>query len=91
MGKAIKKIDGFILELYENYEDEDKVYIKSISNICEENPLLDLNRVKLVEQMKERYLCTYLEAIKVLVPPGITKGNKEKKENFIFIYKKFRG
>lgn len=40
--------------------------------------------------MRERYLCTYLEAIKVLVPPGITKGNKEK-ENFIFIYKDLEG
>ena len=90
-GKGNKKIDGFVLKLYENYKDEDKVSIKAISNICEENPLLDLNRIKLVEQMKEKYLCTYLEAIKVLVPPGITKGNKEKKENFIFIYKDLEG
>ncbi len=90
-GKGNKKIDGFVLKLYENYKDEDKVSIKDISNICEEDPLLDLNRVKLVEQMKERYLCTYLESIKVLVPPGITKGNKEKKENFIFIYKVLEG
>ncbi len=90
-GKGNKKIDGFVLKLYENYKDEDKVSIKDISNICEEDPLLDLNRVKLVEQMKERYLCTYLEAIKVLVPPGITKGNKEKKVNFIFIYKDLEG
>ena len=89
--KGNKKIYGFVLKLYENYKDEDKVSIKAISNICEENPLLDLNRIKLVEQMKEKYLCTYLEGIKVLVPPGITKGNKEKKENFIFIYKDLEG
>jgi len=41
-GKGNKKIDGFVLKLYENYKDEDKVSIKDISNICEEDPLLDL-------------------------------------------------
>ncbi len=88
-GKGNKKIDGFVLDLYENCKEQ--VSIKAISNICEENPLLDLNRVKLISQMRERYLCTYLEAIKVLIPPGITKGNKEKKENFIFVYKDLEG
>ncbi|EJO5347938.1 primosomal protein N' [Clostridium botulinum] len=88
-GKGNKKIDGFVLKLYETYEDN--VYIKDISSICEEDPLLDLNRIKLIEQMKEKYLCTYLEAIKVLIPPGIIKGNREKKENFIFIYKDLEG
>ncbi|WP_251860348.1 primosomal protein N' [Clostridium sp. Marseille-Q2269] len=88
-GKGNKKIDGFVLDLYEICEEH--VSMKSISNICEEKPLLDLNRIKLIEQMKEKYLCTYLEAIKVLIPPGITKGNKEKKENCIFTYKDLDG
>lgn len=81
-GKGNKNVYGFILEFYEHIEE--KVEVKSIISLCEEEPLLTLNDIKLIMEMKKKYLCTYLECIKVMIPPGINKGTKTKIENFIF-------
>ena len=41
--------------------------------------------------MKKKYLCTYLECIKVIIPRGITKGIKKKTMQVLTILKEPQG
>ena len=75
-GMGNKKIDAFVLEFFDEFEGTAR--IKSIIELCDNIPLLSKNDIQLIKNMKERYLCTYLEAIRVFIPSGITKGVKEK-------------
>jgi primosomal protein N' (replication factor Y) (superfamily II helicase) len=75
-GRSNKNIDGFVLELYETCRDVKG--IKSIIGICDDFTVLRKEDVKLINIMREKYLCTYLECIKVIIPTGITKGIKNK-------------
>ncbi|GAA0734688.1 primosomal protein N' [Clostridium oceanicum] len=89
-GKGNRKLDAFVLDL-EEYIKEDIKNIKYIDKICDRYPMLTVNNIKLIKQMKVKYLCTYLEAIKVIIPPGIIKGVKHKVENFLFTGKRLEG
>ena len=75
-GKGNKTLDAFVLELYEQCDNVNN--IKDIASICDEMPLLKITDIELVKIMKKKYLCTYLECIKVIIPRGITKGIKNK-------------
>lgn len=88
-GMGNRKVDGFIVELYENSENLNK--IKEISEICDDFQVLTENDILLVNKMKERYLCTYLECIKTIIPTGITKGIKNKTSEVISILKPLEG
>ena len=75
-GRGNKTLDAFVLELYEKCDSINN--IKDITKICDDMPLLKITDIKLVKVMKKKYLCTYLECIKVIIPRGITKGIKKK-------------
>lgn len=79
-GLGNKSIDGFVLELY------DKCNIgrlKSVVEICDDFTMFTEQDVELIREMKQRYLCTYLECIKVMIPTGIIKGVKNKVKEVI--------
>lgn len=82
-GKGNRKIDGFVLELYEEFHNKYK--IKAIVNICDDFTVLRENDVNLIKEMREKYLCTYLDCIKVIIPSGIIKGIKNKVKEVIYI------
>ncbi|KEH97687.1 primosomal protein N' [Clostridium massiliodielmoense] len=82
-GKGNRNIDGFVIELYEEFHSKYKV--KSIINICDEFTVLREKDIELIKKMKEKYLCTYLECIKVIIPTGIIKGVRNKIKEVIYI------
>lgn len=88
-GMGNKKIDGFILELYEDCIS--KSNIKEISEMCDGFPLLRPQDIDLIRYMRDKYLCTYLECIKTIIPPGITKGIKNKTNDVIYIRNELYG
>ncbi|MBU3198606.1 primosomal protein N' [Clostridium estertheticum] len=88
-GRGNRTLDAFVLELYEQCENVS--YIKEITNICDEMPLLKITDIELVKIMKKKYLCTYLECIKVIIPRGITKGIKKKTSLLLTIGKQIEG
>lgn len=88
-GKGNKKIEGFIIELYEKCEDVK--YVKEIIELCDDKPLLKTSDLELIGIMKNKYLCTYLECIKVMIPSGITKGVKSKTSLVLFSGKELEG
>ncbi|MBU3142139.1 primosomal protein N' [Clostridium sp. CF012] len=88
-GRGNKTLDAFVLELYEQCDNVNK--IKDIASICDEMPLLKITDIKLVKIMKRKYLCTYLECIKVIIPRGITKGIKNKTAQVLTVCKELEG
>lgn len=88
-GRGNKKIDGFILELYE--ECVNSIRLKSIEENSDYKILLSKQDIELIFKMKEIYLCTYLECIKCIIPTGITRGAKNKTSELIFSGEELRG
>ncbi|MBU3098787.1 MULTISPECIES: primosomal protein N' [Clostridium] len=88
-GRGNRTLDAFVLELYQQCENVS--YIKEITNICDEMPLLKITDIELVKIMKKKYLCTYLECIKVIIPRGITKGIKKKTSLLLTVGKPIEG
>lgn len=65
---------GMIMEIG---SAEDLSVLKNIIEITDETPVLSPEMIKLVFFMKEHYFCTYYDAIKVMLPIGITYKLKE--------------
>ncbi len=70
-GKGNKEIDGFVLSLSEETEFEGTV--KEIISLNRETPLFDENMLAVCNFLKRRYFCSYISAIKTIVPPGSAK------------------
>lgn len=70
-GKGSKSKEGFVLEI--NPEDtlDPHIEYKPIKQVLEPYPLLKADNIKLLEWMKRQYICTYSDAIKCMLPPGI--------------------
>jgi primosomal protein N' (replication factor Y) len=85
-GKGNKMVFGFIIELYETYESA--YTIKKINCICDDFTVLREKDISLIKLMKEKYICTYLDCIKLIMPTGITRGMKQKIRNTISIKNK---
>ncbi|MGL4451553.1 MAG: primosomal protein N' [Sarcina sp.] len=72
-----RKIEGFVFNIYED-EKNDEIKYKYISEICDKEPLLDREHLLLVEFLRRKYLCKYIDALRIMIPPRIMNGNKEK-------------
>lgn len=91
-GVRNKNIDGFVIRSYDNIDESKfKIGIKSIVKVCDEFPLFSEKDLQLIEEMRKRYLCTYLECIKVFIPAGIFKGMKNKRETLLYKGKNLTG
>ena len=90
-GKGNKKIDAFVIDLYENIENKENIKIKEIIKIYENFPVLSYKDMKIVNYMRKEYLSTYMEGIKTILPSILFKGIKKKKENLIYIGKALEG
>jgi len=82
-GRGNKIIDGFVLQLYNECENHNR--IKEMTSVFEEFTVISEKDIKLIEMMREKYLCTYLECIKVFIPTGIIKGIRKKSKELIYV------
>jgi primosomal protein N' (replication factor Y) len=88
-GLGNKKVDAFVIDLYE--EIGDIKGIKKIYSIFNDFPILTRKNLILINQMREKYLSTYMECIKTIMPAALFKGMKNKKEILIFTGKALEG
>ncbi|MCM1991059.1 primosomal protein N' [Oceanirhabdus seepicola] len=75
-GKGNKLKDAFVISMFDECENTEK--LKEISDICAREPVLSDKNIRLINLMRKRYLCTYLEGIKLFLPRGLLKGKREK-------------
>ncbi|MFC4780585.1 primosomal protein N' [Eubacterium multiforme] len=80
-GIKSKPTEGFVISLSTEFNDNYK--LKNILNLCDEEPILTKEDLLLIEFLRTKTLCKYIDAIRVLIPTGLTKGLKSKKKNVI--------
>ncbi len=74
-GNKNRSVEGYVLKTSEK-DNGDK--LKSVKSIVDKKPVLNEDMIKLARWMKKRYVCTYKDAIKCMVPPGTGSTGKTK-------------
>ena len=82
-GVRSKPVEGFILYLKAEEEMKVSFKMKSILSVENEEPVITEDDLKLINFLREEYLCKYIDAIRLLIPVGILKGAKSKSRNVI--------
>ena len=71
-GKGNKPIEAYVFRIMHNNE---KVETKYIYDILDERPILKREDLELIHWMKNRYLCTYMDCINLIIPKGYKLNN----------------
>lgn len=82
-GKGNKTSEGFILNL--KNDDNIKFKTKNIAAILVKDPVIYEDDINLIEFLREKTLCKYIDAFRLLIPVGIMKGAKAKKKRVIVL------
>ena len=82
-GVRSKPVEGFILDLKAEEEMKVSFKMKRILSVENEEPVITEDDLKLINFLREEYLCKYIDAIRLLIPVGILKGAKSKSRNVI--------
>ena len=75
-GRANKRCEGVVLALTQG--DESK--LKPVLETLEEQPLLDERMLHTAAFLRERYFCTFYDAVKAILPAGVWFQEKESYE-----------
>ena len=86
-GMGNKNIEGFVYTLITD-EIEIKYRVKNIIKLCDDEPILTHDNLKLIDFLRKKYLCRYIDAVRLMIPTGIMKGSTNKKKKVICINKK---
>ena len=73
-GRGDRQVEGIVLQITQGDEDG----LKSILSLLDEEPLLDEKLLRLAAFMRERYFCTFYDAIKTILPAGVWFRSKER-------------
>lgn len=68
-GPHNKTVEAFVFEIKEEF-NEQNTKLKEIIKVIDLYPILNNDMIPLAIWMKERYICTYFDAIKCMMPPG---------------------
>ena len=89
-GVRNKPTEAFVIGLKcEGVEDIKK--IKYVSTILDDTPILTRDDLKVIDFLRENYLCKYIDAIRTIIPSGLSKGIKNKKKKVIAFNKELDG
>ena len=72
-GKGNKALDGFVISLSDQTDFDGE--IKEILS-ASPSPLFDEEMLDVCSFIKEKYFCSYISAIKTILPPGSVRKNK---------------
>ena len=72
-GRGNKPTEGVVLGL----EEGDITGLKPVSLCLDEEPLLDRRALQLASFLRERYFCTFFDAVRVMLPAGLWFQTKE--------------
>jgi len=88
-GQGNKKIDGFVLKITQE-APEGVNRMKEIHSAYPEN-YFDEKQVDFIERLREKYLASYLDVIKLLIPRGILSGMKYKTSEKLYFVRDAEG
>ena len=61
--------------------------VKEIVNLCDDEAILTEDDIKMIQFLRKKYLCKFIDAVRLMIPVGIMKGSKNKKKKVISINK----
>lgn len=82
-GMGNKTSEGFVLSIKGEDEVDISFRVKKIHSIITDEPVIDSDNIKLIDFLREKYLCKYIDAFRLLIPVGIMKGAKNKSKKVI--------
>ena len=82
-GMGNKTSEGFVLSIKGEDEVDINFRVKKIHSIITEEPVIDSDNIELIDFLREKYLCKYIDAFRLLIPVGIMKGAKNKSKKVI--------
>lgn len=82
-GMGNKSSEGFILALRDSSELNVNFRVKNILSIVTIESVIDEKNIEMINFLRERYLCKYIDAFRLLIPTGIMKGAKSKSKKVI--------
>lgn len=82
-GMGNKTSEGFVLSIKDEDEVDINFRVKKIHSIITDEPVIDSDNIKLIDFLREKYLCKYIDAFRLLIPVGIMKGAKNKSKKVI--------
>ena len=66
-GRANKRTEGIVLTVEEGSGEK----LKAIESCLDETPMLSESQLRLAAFLRERYFCTFFDAIRVMLPSGL--------------------
>ncbi|MGL5149678.1 MAG: primosomal protein N' [Clostridium sp.] len=78
-GKSSKLTEGFVIGMLCDIPNS-KIKYKKIHSVLDEDPILSRDDLKLIDFMRRKYLCKYIDGIRTILPVGLMKGIKNKKK-----------
>ncbi len=67
-GRGNRRSEGLVLETSEYLP---KQQLKAVESVLDEAPVLDQTMLRLAAFLRERYFCTFFEAIRAMLPSGL--------------------
>lgn len=80
-----KPVEGFIINIKNEDEVDISYKVKDLLSIETEEPIITHDDIELIYFLKEKYLCKYIDAFRLLIPTGIMKGAKNKTKNVVVL------
>ena len=91
-GVSNKKIDGYVYEIYYCRPESSRSYrLKYIKEIKDDIEHFTEEDKKVIQFIKDKYLATYIDCIRLITPPGADKGSKIKVEKKLYIERPLDG
>ena len=66
-GRGNRLCEGVVLGTEPHQEEK----LKSIESVLDETPLVDETMLRLAAFMRDRYFCTFYEAVRAMLPAGL--------------------
>lgn len=89
-GGGNKKVEGFVIKLSEDVFSDANIRYKYIAEICDSEPLLTNDDFEIVNFLRRKYICKYIDAIRILIPYRIMGGNTKKTKSVVVFYKEVK-
>lgn len=67
-GRGNRPTEGMVLEVVQREKDKT---LKTVTEVLDEQPVLDGAGIRLALFMRERYFCTFYDALKTILPTGL--------------------
>ncbi len=75
-GRGDRRSEGIILDIC----DEKEEGLKSIAHVLDRGPIMSVDHIRLAAFLRERYFCTFYDAIKAMLPAGLWFDTSERYE-----------